>query len=87
MNRRGFLGLTLAGAAGMLLDPERLLWVPGKTFVFVKAPVRGVTIAELVAATYDKVIAEHRRTGQLTWNDEQLMRHLAEESYDGIVRL
>lgn len=33
MNRRAFFGLLGAGAAGFVIDPERLLWRPGaKTF-------------------------------------------------------
>lgn len=33
ITRRGFLALGAAGAAAMVLDPERLLWVPGaRTF-------------------------------------------------------
>lgn len=33
MNRRGFLSALVIGSAGLALDPERLLWVPGaKTF-------------------------------------------------------
>lgn len=34
MNRCGFLGL-LAGAA---VDPERLLWVPGRKLISIPAP-------------------------------------------------
>lgn len=30
MNRRGFLGVMLGAVAGATLDPERLLWVPGR---------------------------------------------------------
>lgn len=30
MNRRGFLGAMLGAVAGATLDPERLLWVPGR---------------------------------------------------------
>jgi hypothetical protein len=33
-NRRGFLAL----AAGMLLDPERLLWRPGAKHISIPAP-------------------------------------------------
>ena len=35
LNRRGFLGTLLAGAA---LDPERLLWVPGKKLISIPKP-------------------------------------------------
>lgn len=34
MNRRRFLSLLTAGAAGMVLDPERALWVPGAKTIF-----------------------------------------------------
>lgn len=35
MNRRGFLGFLGAAVAGATLDPERLLWQPGKKFISV----------------------------------------------------
>ena len=86
MNRRRFLGLTVAGAAGMLLDPERLLWVPGKKYVFLAQPkVKGVTIAQLVAVTFDQVVKEQRKAGRL-WSDVNI-HEIADASYDGIVRL
>lgn len=34
MNRRGFLGSLAALTAGMALDPERALWVPGRKTYF-----------------------------------------------------
>ena len=34
MNRRAFLGSLSALSAGMLLDTERALWVPGRTTYF-----------------------------------------------------
>lgn len=34
MNRRGFLG-ALLGAGAMALDPDRLLWAPGKKLISV----------------------------------------------------
>jgi hypothetical protein len=34
VNRRGFLGALAAFAAGAVLDPERLLWVPGQKTIF-----------------------------------------------------
>ena len=40
MNRRHFLGSLSALSAGMLLDPERALWVPGrKTYFDIVRPV------------------------------------------------
>lgn len=39
MNRRSFLSLLGLGAAGLVLDPERLLWVPGAKTIFLP-PVR-----------------------------------------------
>jgi hypothetical protein len=41
MHRRTFLALGTAAFAGMTLDPERLLWVPGATTFFLP-PVRTV---------------------------------------------
>src|SRR6266478_5393555 len=35
LNRRGFLGLL---AAGLALDPERLLWRPGAKLISIPAP-------------------------------------------------
>ncbi len=33
MNRRGFLGFLGAAIAGATLDPEKLLWEPGKKLI------------------------------------------------------
>lgn len=38
LNRRGFLGLLAGAAAGATLDPERLLWVPGKKLISIPKP-------------------------------------------------
>jgi hypothetical protein len=84
MKRRLFLQSLAAAVTGAVFDPERLLWVPGqKTFVFVtKPPVRCVSIAELVAVTFDAVMAERRKQGQLFWSDDALLRELVAERYD-----
>lgn len=34
VNRRSFLGLLGLGAAGLVLDPERALWIPGQKRIF-----------------------------------------------------
>jgi hypothetical protein len=39
LTRRGFLGTLAAAAAGMALDPERLLWAPGQKTIFLPTPV------------------------------------------------
>lgn len=42
MNRRGFLSLLGLGTAGMVLDPEQLLWRPGAKKIFLPA-AQGIT--------------------------------------------
>lgn len=34
MDRRNFLKLLTSGATGLVLDPEKLLWIPGKRKFF-----------------------------------------------------
>lgn len=34
MNRRPFLAGITAAVGGLVLDPERLLWVPGRKSIF-----------------------------------------------------
>lgn len=38
MNRRGFLSALFGAAAAPALDPERLLWVPGRRRIFIPRP-------------------------------------------------
>lgn len=45
VTRRFFLGSLGAAAAGLALDPERLLWVPGQRKIFIPAPARVVAAA------------------------------------------
>lgn len=86
MNRRNFLRLSGAAAAGFALDPDKLLWVPGqKTFFFVQQPLRHISIAELVAVTWDKVMKEHARN-QWLWTDERVIRAIAEGEHDRLLR-
>jgi hypothetical protein len=39
MNRRGFLTAIAATLAGAALDPEKLLWEPGKKLISIPNPV------------------------------------------------
>lgn len=58
MNRRHFLNVLGAGTAGMVLDPERLLWVPGqRTFFLPSATViRDSAYALWPAATATRLV-------------------------------
>jgi len=38
MNRRGFLAMLGGTAAAATLDPERLLWVPGRKTISIPSP-------------------------------------------------
>lgn len=40
MNRRGFIGSLLGATSALVLDPERLLWVPGAKTISIPAPHR-----------------------------------------------
>jgi len=82
MNRRAFLSLSSLVAAGMVLDPERLLWVPGqKNYFFVHPqPIAKPSIAELVALVYEKVVIERAKDGQLFWNDSAMIHQFAQDA-------
>ena len=48
MNRRGFLGALLGAAAGLALDPEKLLYVPGKKLISIpNAAITEPTLDEI----------------------------------------
>jgi hypothetical protein len=82
VNRRRFLTLGGAAAAGLIWDPELLLWRPRKAMVVVpELALHRVSLAELVAVTYDKVVQERLKAGNYFWNDEVLIRALAGDAY------
>lgn len=57
MNRRGFLGLL----AGAVLDPERLLWVPGKKLISIPTASDTLTAQVEVVAYLNKCYEEAAR--------------------------
>jgi hypothetical protein len=63
-SRRGFLTTLLAGAAGAVLDPEKLLWVPGKKTIFLPpTKIKVVTqlpVSTLSAKMVDAMIAANK---------------------------
>ena len=46
MNRRLFLGALGVAGAGAVLDPERLLWVPGRKLISIPKPERVWSVIE-----------------------------------------
>ena len=44
MNRRAFFSLLAGVAATAALDPEKLLWVPGKKLISIPNPVSGLDV-------------------------------------------
>jgi len=64
MNRRGFLRGLLGTGAALALDPEKMLWVPGKRLISIPAGPRLLTIDmityETLAFLQRNTIAMHR---------------------------
>lgn len=63
MNRRSFLSLVGSGVAGLALDPERALWVPGRRSFFLPSglpfaedPVTGIRMTALSVWRGDMVV-------------------------------
>lgn len=52
MNRRGFLSFLGAAVAGATLDPERLLFVPGRKLISIPAPSLSNLDFEYMAELY-----------------------------------
>ena len=70
LTRRGFLGALAAGAAGLAIDPEQLLWRPGaKTFFLPPNPWTATTSGLLVRGDIVTISGHYARnpvTGLLT---------------------
>lgn len=60
MNRRTFLGSLSALSAGMLLDPERALWVPGRRTYFDIVTPKIHRYSEVMIETLDGAVATMR---------------------------
>lgn len=78
LTRRGFLGLIPVAAAGMVLDPDRLLWRPGAKTIFIPAPMLPVslslTTADIIACFKEVYSAE--RLAELSQLEVTLLRRL-----------
>jgi len=60
MNRREWFKLMMTGAAGLVLDPDKLLWVPGQKTIFIPSG-RSLTYSQIVSAEYERILP-HIRT-------------------------
>lgn len=49
LNRRGFFGALAAAIAGSTLDPEKLLWVPGRKLISIPKPIPAPILAHPTA--------------------------------------
>jgi hypothetical protein len=81
MNRRGFL-VMLAGA---VLDPERLLWVPGKKLISIPAPRKLDPFPFGVISVYPGGLACARVLQQLLnhrWQNDPAWRKQAQNQID-----
>ena len=57
MNRRAFLRTLSGSTVALVLDPERLLWVPGARTIFLPPPKRYLTADEIITETILEVRA------------------------------
>jgi hypothetical protein len=81
VNRRNFLSTLVAAAAGMTLDPERLLWVPGQKTIFIPSPKQTLMYDELLSSTlidwHALMIKNIMRTNTLLFHLENDRPHSA----------
>lgn len=82
MNRRSFLAIAAAGAAGLLIgeDPERALWVPGRKRIFlppVPAPTKTLhdflQVGDVFTIDNPAYYALDRRSGKPTGRLQQFV--------------
>lgn len=86
MNRRHFLHLGSLAAAGLIFDPELNLWRPPKVMITVPGLTRRhVSIADLMAVTFDAVIKDYDARGRV-WSDRAIIREIAKDAHDALAR-
>jgi hypothetical protein len=88
IGRRGFIGALAAATVGMVLDPERALWVPGRTSYFDLVRHRPINMS--VSWDWDRTIpvfdpADIRRASLRLANeiDRRALQQFRIESNDG----
>jgi hypothetical protein len=75
MKRRSFLAGLATLAAGMVIDPERLLWVPGAKKIFVPAtPVIVIGSGDVLSFSYTFTIDDGGAQGRPT-SESQIIHY------------
>ena len=60
MNRRQLLKLLALGVGSLELDLDSLLWVPGKKTIFLPEVPKGISMAQIVLAEYERILPRMR---------------------------
>jgi len=55
MNRREWLKLMLTGAAGLALDVDKLLWIPGQKTIFIPSS-RSLSYSQVIIAEWERIM-------------------------------
>jgi len=55
MNRREWLKLMLTGAAGLTLDVDKLLWIPGQKKIFIPSD-KSLSYSQIVIAEWERIM-------------------------------
>ena len=61
LTRRGFLSALATAAAGLTLDPERLLWVPGQRTFFLPSIEPAYTLVQIDWMTREMLAQLHNQ--------------------------
>lgn len=84
MNRRGFLTTLAAALTGAVLDPERLLWVPGQKTIFIPSieqtntwltPEATFSDGQLIASVWEEIVG--KRPLDNIFESKALFTHMA----------
>jgi len=70
MNRRGFLSSLAIAAAGLALDPEKLLWVPGKKTIFIPPAPPTLLFRNIRAETW-AAIHDRYNNAVIAWRSQR----------------
>jgi hypothetical protein len=90
LNRRSFFASLAGGAAALTLDPDKLLWVPGKKLISIPAPRPFLAIGDIVTfgvgdiVTFSKwsqclIVTSSAESLERMWARRHLFPHAIQE--------